>query len=154
MKVGILSDSHDALPCVAAAVALFKSEGVELILHAGDIIAPFTARLLAESGIPVRAVYGNNDGEKRGLARVLESICEPPLRLDISGIPVVMVHSEDQAGESDCKVVVSGHTHKASIRTQNGVTFVNPGECCGYLTGRRTVVIWDVPDMSFEVVEL
>lgn len=154
MIVGIMADSHDALPSVALAMRIFAERKAEMILHAGDIVAPFTARAIVDSGIPVHAVFGNNDGEKVGLAKVINGICEPPLALTLMGIPVVLAHTEEEAGEVRSGVVVTGHTHKQGKRTQNGVTFINPGECCGYLSGKQTVVIWDTVNAIFELVEL
>jgi len=40
MLIGILSDSHDNFPGLMEAVEIFKRRKVEMILHAGDVIAP------------------------------------------------------------------------------------------------------------------
>ncbi|MDD9973593.1 MAG: metallophosphoesterase family protein, partial [Candidatus Poribacteria bacterium] len=39
MKLGVMSDSHDNIPNVKRAVALFNEIGVDLVVHAGDFIA-------------------------------------------------------------------------------------------------------------------
>ncbi len=48
-------------------------------------------------------------------------------------------------------LVVTGHSHKAEIRKENKSTIVNPGEACGYLTGKRTLCLWE--NGEAEVVE-
>ncbi|HCL90984.1 MAG TPA: YfcE family phosphodiesterase, partial [Candidatus Atribacteria bacterium] len=42
MKIGIISDTHDNLPKIKKAVGIFNREKVELVLHAGDFVSPFT----------------------------------------------------------------------------------------------------------------
>lgn len=44
MKIGLIADSHDNLPMIRAAVEVFTAAGVEAVLRAGDIIAPFAAK--------------------------------------------------------------------------------------------------------------
>ena len=42
MKVCILSDSHDHIALIDAAVADAKTAGAEAVLHCGDLVAPST----------------------------------------------------------------------------------------------------------------
>ena len=70
--IGVMSDSHDNVTQVRKAVTLFKDAGCDLVLHAGDVVAPFAARELEALGCPVKAVFGNCDGEKQGLEMALE----------------------------------------------------------------------------------
>ena len=43
MIIGLLSDTHDHIPNIRKAINRFKEENVELVLHAGDYVSPFTA---------------------------------------------------------------------------------------------------------------
>ena len=74
MKIGIISDTHDDHGNVLAAIGIFNDAGVDTVLHAGDIISPFTARafetLKSEHFI---AVFGNNEGEKGAVRANIES---------------------------------------------------------------------------------
>ncbi len=163
MLIGIISDSHDSLKAIEAAVRLLNREGVEHVLHAGDIIAPFAAARLAKLEAGLSCVYGNNDGERALLARRISemgaSISEfAELELDkrrvalyhgtIAGITRALVES----GRYD--VVVTGHTHRAEVRKSRGCVAINPGELCGYLTGRRTLCLLDLETMKAEIVEV
>jgi putative phosphoesterase len=65
--IGIMSDSHDNLEAIAKAVEFFNQQKVSLVLHAGDIISPFTTKEFKKLQAPLKLVYGNNDGEKKGL---------------------------------------------------------------------------------------
>ena len=42
--IGIMSDSHDNLDAVNIAVQIFNSHECRLVIHAGDFVAPFSAR--------------------------------------------------------------------------------------------------------------
>ncbi|RLB07482.1 MAG: YfcE family phosphodiesterase, partial [Deltaproteobacteria bacterium] len=46
MKIGLMADSHDHVPMIERACDLFNAEGVQMVIHAGDYIAPFSLRPL------------------------------------------------------------------------------------------------------------
>ena len=50
-------------------------------------------------------------------------------------------------------VVVRGHTHTTEM-IEGKTLLVNPGEVCGYLSGRRTVALLDLEEIHAEIVEL
>lgn len=50
MKICLLSDSHDHIPLLDAAVAEAKALGAEVVLHCGDLVAPSTLRCLEKYG--------------------------------------------------------------------------------------------------------
>ena len=117
MLIGLIADTHGYLdPRVLPAL-----EGVDRILHAGDIGAEDVLAGLA-SVVPVTAVVGNNDGQLAHLGL--------PLRVDVDleGVRIHLVHRLiDAAPGPDTRVVVYGHSHKALIAEREGVLWVNPG---------------------------
>jgi hypothetical protein len=56
--------------------------------------------------------------------------------------------------QGDVDVVVCGHTHEFKVTTRGSVLVVNPGECCGYLSGQSTVGVLDTSDLSVERIVL
>ncbi|MEJ2243776.1 MAG: metallophosphoesterase [Candidatus Bathyarchaeota archaeon] len=62
MIIGIISDTHDNLPMIEAAVNKLNELNVELVYHAGDYIAPFVDSKLRNLKAPLIGVLGNNDG--------------------------------------------------------------------------------------------
>ncbi|MCK4491079.1 MAG: metallophosphoesterase family protein, partial [Candidatus Altiarchaeales archaeon] len=58
--IGLMSDSHHHMDAIRGAVEFFNSRGVDLVLHAGDLISPFTAGEFGKLGCRFVAVYGNN----------------------------------------------------------------------------------------------
>jgi len=155
--VGVLSDTHDRLPMIDAALALFALRRVEAVIHAGDLVAPFAARRLLRYAGPLHVTYGNNDGERAGLKQLLPQIQDGPLFVTLGGRTVLVHHFVDwcqPADLSQADIIVTGHTHEVVNRFEPGNLFLNPGECCGWVTGRCTVAILDTDGPSAEVCEL
>ncbi|HTY45967.1 MAG TPA: metallophosphoesterase [Patescibacteria group bacterium] len=151
MKVGILSDTHDNLPQIEKAIALFNRQQVDLVLHAGDFVAPFAIAKFQELSCPWAGVFGNNDGEKKGLAAASEGrIQEGPLRTTLGGRKITVVHDiasiNPQTEEAD--LIVFGHTHRQAALKQQDKLLINPGECGGWLSGKSTVAVVDLETMS------
>lgn len=46
MRIGLIADTHDNVPMVEKAVALFNREGVSAVFHAGDYVSPFSVKTL------------------------------------------------------------------------------------------------------------
>ncbi len=157
MKIGVLSDSHDRLPAMNAALDEFRRRGVEAIIHAGDLVAPFAARRLQAWTGPLYVTYGNNDGERKGLKGVLNQIQDGPMQVTLAGRRVLVHHYVDWCAPSDiawADVVVTGHTHEIVNEIRDGKLYLNPGECCGWVSGRCTVAVLDTDRPSAEIVEL
>jgi uncharacterized protein len=159
--IGIMSDTHDNIDAIRKAVKIFNDKDLDLIIHAGDLISPFTAKEFQKLNPELVAVYGNNDGEREGLKSAYKDFCilEDFKEISVEGWKFAVIHGTNpaivdslaQAGKYD--VVVRGHTHKMEIL--NGETMViNPGEVCGYISGEKTVVILDTDDLGFEVLYL
>lgn len=159
--IGIMSDSHDHMGGIRAAVKVFNQEKVELVVHAGDLISPFTAGAFDKLQAPLEAIFGNNDGERRGLMAAYAELCplEDFKELEVDGRKIALIHGTTEAlvdalresGKFD--LVIRGHTHRMEV-TEGSTMVVNPGETCGYLSGEKTVVLLDTQDLSWEKVQL
>ncbi len=157
MRIGIISDTHDRLPALDRGLELLERREVSAIIHPGDVIAPFAAkRLLAWTG-PLHVVYGNNDGERAGLKKVLPQIQDGPLWVDGDGKRILVHHFIDWCSAADVEVadiIITGHTHEVVNETRDGKLFLNPGECCGWVNGRCTVAVLETESMSAEILEV
>ena len=162
MLIGIISDSHDHQDRLKDAVAFFNDMKVGHVIHAGDIVSPFSMFILNDLVCPWNAVFGNNDGERRGLSMFSEGrVAEPPLELVLDGKRLWVVHdlaahTEGAEGASHlvADVIIHGHTHRAGVELRDGRLFVNPGEACGYLTGNATVAVLDSTTMTAGILEI
>ncbi len=149
MKIGIISDTHDRMDFINFFVEEFKREGVEIVLHAGDIVAPFAARPF--SSFKFFAVFGNNCGERLFLRDVISDFGEikpGPMELQFAGKKFFLMHEpyalEAAATSGLYDYVIYGHTHKLERRRVKGTWVLNPGEACGYLTGEATALVLDL----------
>lgn len=151
MKIGIISDTHDNLLMIDRAVELFKKENIDLLIHCGDHVAPFTPRIWARLGVEVFAVYGNNDGDRENLKTAFSKIgriYERPREFIIRGNKILVMHEPDNLREialsGKYHVVMHGHTHRKVNRVMGDTLVLNPGEGCGWITGRATAMILDL----------
>ena len=118
-RIGLISDTHGLI----RPEALAALRGSELIIHAGDIGKPAVLEAL-EAIAPVIAIRGNNDRDS--WARRIPYFLE----LKINGIRIYLIHNVNELERNSVNgfhAVISGHSHKPSVMTQEGVLFINPG---------------------------
>jgi putative phosphoesterase len=157
MLIGVMSDSHDRLPMIDRALDLFRRRGAEALVHPGDVVAPFAAQRLRTWDRPLYIIYGNNDGERRGLKHVLPQIQDGPLFVELDGRTILLHHFDEWIKPADldrADVVITGHTHEVANEVRDGKRFLNPGEACGWVTGRCTVALLDTETMTPHIHEL
>jgi putative phosphoesterase len=70
MLIAIMSDTHDNIWNVKKAVEMIRAHRAEVLIHCGDLVAPFTLRELASFDGPVHWVLGNNDGDPYMLTKI------------------------------------------------------------------------------------
>ena len=120
MIVGVVSDTHGLLR--PEVIDLFN--GVDLILHAGDIGDPGVLKDL-KSVAPVIAVRGNND-----TAMWARRIPETKV-VAVGDARIYMLHDlkelDRDPSEAGYHAVVAGHSHRPVIEKRDGVLFLNPG---------------------------
>jgi putative phosphoesterase len=160
MKVGIIADSHDNVPMIERACELFNAQGVEMVFHAGDFIAPFALNPLNDIlQCDYRGVFGNNDGERIGLQKTAGGRLSPsPAEFAVGEWKVLLAHEmsilEGVAGGGHYRLVAYGHTHLPDVQVKDNTLLVNPGECGGWLKGRCTVAIVDLDTLEAEIIDL
>jgi len=156
-----MSDSHDNLDAIRKAVRFFNSRQCELVIHAGDFIAPFAAKELVRLSCGINSVFGNCDGEKAGLAEIIASfgmIQNEPFAFNYGRRKFLLTHThwanEEHIRTGKYDVLIYGHTHKPDIRKVGGTLVVNPGETGGWLTGKNSVAILDSASLEADIIVL
>lgn len=122
MEVGIISDTHGLVrPEVYQAF-----EGVDLILHAGDI-GSYDVILELTPIAPVKAVAGNVDTDL--LHRFEEKISfELASRaIHIQHIPQEIPEEKSLAGDPINEIFIFGHSHKPMNQQVGTALYFNPG---------------------------
>ena len=120
--IGLISDTHGLVrPEVFGAL-----EGVELILHAGDVGEGVLDELAAIA--PIEAVYGNTDPvDDPRLAQSIERTIGE-VRVHVShGHELGSPTPERLLAKYDADVIVYGHTHQQKVLAVNNRLVVNPG---------------------------
>ena len=135
MQLGIVSDTHDNLDYVQQAVQFFEAEGIERVVHCGDIVAPFSATPFDSEAFEFYAVRGNNDGEW-ALATVVREFgtylgeCG---ELTLGETSIAVYHGTNKllrealAESGSYDYVFHGHTHERAIEDYGETVLVNPG---------------------------
>ncbi len=118
--IGLISDTHGLL---RPQLETFMT-GCELIVHAGDIGSAQVVPAL-EAWAPVRAVCGNVDTQPWTRRFPRDDLFQ------IGGKWLYVLHIVEHLPidpvAAGVDVVVHGHSHRAGIKTKQGVLYVNPG---------------------------
>ena len=164
MIVGIIADTHDRLPMVDKAVKMLNEQNVELVLHAGDYIAPFVIPHFKSLKPKFIGVFGNNDGEKDGLKKKFKEINAEIhgnfAEVAVDGLKIALLHgSEEELLQSlinveSHDVIIYGHTHEAKTYRKGRTIIINPGEVCGYLTEKSTIALLNSQTKEVKIIEL
>ncbi|MCW4021598.1 MAG: metallophosphoesterase [archaeon] len=164
MIVGIMSDTHDNLQMIEAAVNKLNELNVEVVYHAGDYIAPFVDSKLRNLKAPLIGVLGNNDGSTSLLKKKFAEFgadLRGRFAFDIiDGLKIAVVHGDDREllrsllEVESHDILITGHTHEAKIYRKGQTLVINPGETCGLLTGKSTIAILDTEKFEAKIIEL
>jgi hypothetical protein len=170
MKIAVISDTHDHMNNILESVSIINERNVNAVIHCGDYVAPFVKKWFDKLNDPIKkkffGVFGNNDGERLFLKQILGQICQlaqngHELILELGGKSIFVSHMPKQktiealANSGKFDIILSGHTHVLkNEKYENGVLVVNPGELCGYLTGKSTFAIIDTDKMESEIIEV
>ncbi len=158
MKVLLVSDSHDNIEQAKQAVEFAKNNSLELIIHCGDFVAPFTAKIFVESGIPLIGVFGNCDGELVGLKEITKNaVSHLRIERELDGKKVIIQHRpfhEQEFLNKKETLFFFGHTHRSMIKRIDSNLVVNPGELCGSVNGVSSLAVVDIQKKDAEIVIL
>lgn len=147
-RIGVIADTHCPEFVAQLPRRVFEAfEGVDLILHAGDITQEETIGALRRLA-PVEVVRGDHDGALASLPRIRQ--------IEVEGRRIVIVHGDRshwleepltflwtlslgyftphrglpralRRRFPDADVIIYGHTHRAHVETIDGVLLFNPG---------------------------
>jgi hypothetical protein len=140
MKIAVISDTHDNLKNLTAALAGIAAEGCGMLIHCGDLASPFMIHTLAEFSGEVHTVFGNVEGDQFTIKKMADGYRNITLHgeagfLEIEGDEVAFTHrpvfARGFASTGRYKFVFYGHTHRNDREKVNGTWMVNPGDLIG-----------------------
>lgn len=133
--IAILSDTHENTRMIRKAVAIIREQNPALVIHCGDIISPPVLENFR--GLPMRFVYGNNDGERAGLKKKCEELgfepIEDTLTFSFANKSFFVNHGTrsstiaDAAAQQAYDYVLHGHTHELRNELVGKTRIINPG---------------------------
>lgn len=157
MRVGLLSDTHIPEAAKKLPVELIEIfQGVDLILHAGDLYAPSVLDDL-ERIAPVLAAMGDDDHEYE--ANLTDERMKEKHILKLEGQTLWLVHvqpyhltskkkqsSVSSGQDSVPDIIVFGHEHYPLAKRVGDILYVCPGSptFLHYKRGLGTVSILDI----------
>jgi len=165
MLIGVISDTHDNLPMIEKAIKKLNEEKVNLVLHAGDYIAPFVIPKFKALNAKLIGVFGNNDGDHEFLKKRFSECPNCEIRgrfaeIDAEGFKIALLHGDETdllEALINCEgfdAVVYGHAHATGVRRKGKTLIVNSGEVCGYLTGKYTLALLDTEKREAKIIEI
>jgi len=173
MRIGLIADTH--VPDIEEKIPheiMSAFQGVDLILHAGDIYVPSVLNDL-ETIAPVLAARGDDDDGDIGLdhrvknkhileveSRTIWLVHERPFALRFPDMPssLILPPLKDKNGEELKKedppdIYIFGHEHCTVQKQVENTLYVNPGSptYLHYKRGLGTVAILDINPDTAEV---
>ena len=149
MLIGLLSDTHDRLNATIAAMRVLREAGAQFFLHGGDVGGERILDCLA--GDKSAFVFGNNDWDRRELARYAESIGVQCLdefgEITLDGKRFAITHGDDSArlkrihNDQRHDYLITGHTHVKRDERVGKIRWINPGAL--HRAREKTVAVLD-----------
>jgi hypothetical protein len=173
MLVGIISDTHDNLAGLQKAIEILKERKIEMLIHCGDWVSPFTLEFfdkqMKDLRIPVKSVIGNNPGDiKRTMMNnakmqnPIEWAKKTMLVIEIDRKKTVVYHGDDREilsaliDSQKYDIVLTGHTHTARNEVIGKTLVINPGNTCyaceGEITYKVSVAIYNSETHKAEII--
>ena len=133
MRIGVISDTHipDRAEIIPQQV-MDDFKGVDMIIHAGDLVDLKVLEQLKSACRNVRAVWGNMDPYE-----VRKKLPEKEV-FEVSGHKIGLVHGHGAPinllelmgsifKNDDVEMIIFGHAHCAVNEEKEGVIYFNPG---------------------------
>ncbi len=148
---------------------------VEMCLFTGDLVSPFTLKFLADWPIPIKAIFGNNEGDKWGIKRRFKTFNITNVEyapksglfweIDHEDGKIALFHGHISkftdllVNSGQYTLVCTGHTHVPHIKIIGKTTWINPGSVTGFSTddpaiNSGSVAIFDTKSKFAEIITL
>src|SRR3989339_670173 len=143
MKIGIFSDSHDQVEKLIEVKKVFEENKVEIVIFCGDLVSSFNFLKLKQINwnIPIKAVFGNNEGDRIGIKRKAEKYgvnIEYPKHgltwdLECDSCKIAVFHGHDKViteallNSQKYDLLCTGHTHVSHLKKVGKTIWINPG---------------------------
>jgi uncharacterized protein len=163
MQIGILSDTHNNMKNLQAALSIFRREGVQTLIHCGDLTSADIARAL--DGFRIICAFGNGDiasGEIRDilLAQNPENYAGMVYRGKIDERRIAVTHGhlpnsvEELTRSGEYDFVFKGHSHQHKDERFGATRLINPGALGGMRREERRICLLDLESAKAKFIEV
>lgn len=140
-KIAILSDTHDQIANLRAAIGYCNEVAITTVIHCGDLISPFMLEELGAFRGQVHLIYGNNAGDQH----LISSRCGVDYSnithhgvlgiITSGGLRIAFVHYPEMARglatQTIYDIVCCGHNHQHGVECYGHTLLINPGHLHG-----------------------
>lgn len=163
MRLGLISDTHDDTHNLNIALDRLRDEGVQQLIHCGDMTSAGTAQLL--KGWPVIYVEGNMDRDAEAVRQTLRGL-NPANFVGVSyegefgqaRIAVTHGHLEAEVerllAANSLDYLLLGHTHRRRDERIGRTRVINPGALGGLQFESRSLCWLDLETGELTCLEL
>ena len=135
MLLGVVSDTHGRIEAARRAVDVLRREGVDAVIHCGDIGSPAVPALFSEW--PTKYVVGNVDDDDAALEQAIIAaggeFCGFFGELERDHVRLAFLHSHEpgrlmrEIASGEWDAICYGHTHQAEMHYVGKSLVINPG---------------------------
>lgn len=135
MLLGVVSDTHGRIEASRRAVEVLRREGVDRVIHCGDMGSPAIPALFSEW--PTKYVLGNVDDDPAALEQAIVAAGGEFSglfgELEHDHVRLAFLHSHEpgrlmrEIASGEWDAICYGHTHQAAMRYDGKTLVFNPG---------------------------
>jgi putative phosphoesterase len=163
MKLGIISDTHNNLENLQAALTLLKAEGIGLLIHCGDATNMEVIQALGD--FRVVYLFGNGDiptGEMQETLHAMspQNYAGLVYTDHIDGVSIAATHGHLE-GQVDRWVssghfdyVFNGHSHRHRDVLVGNTHSINPGALGGLNVEARSFAVLDLQSRILKFIKI
>lgn len=163
MKVAILSDSHDHIGNLEKVVKKIKKD-CKAVIFCGDLIAPFSVKILAQTGLPTYLCLGNNDEDHITMQQMggdkfrWTGLADEYGQVELGNKKIAFCHypklGELLAKSGEFDAIFHGHTHMAYQKMVDKTLLLNPGAICGIQKGKMGIASYAIYDTTTNTAKI
>lgn len=135
MKLGLISDTHGQKSYTDRAVAIFREEDVDRVIHCGDVTKVKHLSPLLGLNVPIHVVFGNMDRRKREFQDVADTgaftLHGSEGQIDVDGKTIAFTHGHMDSSlrrlRKEADYLIRGHTHERQDEQWKQCRIINPG---------------------------
>jgi uncharacterized protein len=153
MKIGLLSDTHNNLANLQIALERFRKEGIQTLIHCGDLTDIEVARALV--GFRVICLLGNGDVASGEIRQVLmeqnpDNYVGLVYRGEIGNARIAATHGhlpgqiDELLRSGDHDYIFKGHSHMHEDERIGSTRLINPGALGGLRREDRHICLLDL----------